>query len=328
MGKVELLPTIKSVIKENSAWCATLQICFNELFEKILNNDFRYRETNQDIEDFISLSKEKINYDEKVLYTKIGKQTIKTKKEIEKAIKKKFKEKSDILNQIKYSKDENTMKMISYAMLKILMNFPKKYEKRSKFMFGKKDKNFAWISYFGFKNIEGYENQIIPLFYIDGKDGLSDEFAVELLTEDDSKSIVLYRTDRKLTFDTAFSEVKYQTEHQDSDNTELQIGTFYAPDINLNLLKEFDLSNIEFLRNKDKMIIVLDKAIQTLKLELNNEGAKVKSEAIVSMKEICAFIPKDTKKDFNFTDTFYLFILDKENPIVALRVHNIENFID
>ena len=54
-------------------------------------------------------------------YVKSGKQTIKLKQEIEKAIKKKFKTKSDILDTINFDNDENTLNILVYSILMFVM---------------------------------------------------------------------------------------------------------------------------------------------------------------------------------------------------------------
>ena len=76
--------------------------------------------------------------------------------------------------------------------------------------------------------------------------------------------------------------------------------------------------------------LTIAKAIQTVKLELDNKGGKVKSEAVIDLKsETTSVDPKvKEKRYFYFDDTFALFIKekDKDVPYFAARIDDINKY--
>ena len=90
------------------------------------------------------------------------------------------------------------------------------------------------------------------------------------------------------------------------------------------------LSYSEFISKKDNKSYKITHASQTLKLNLDNAGARVKSEAVLEGKESAIQRrPVETNiKHFVFKKTFYLFIIEKDSPIVALRVNDIKEFME
>ena len=72
--------------------------------------------------------------------------------------------------------------------------------------------------------------------------------------------------------------------------------------------------------------IEIDKALETVQFKMNNEGVKLKSEAIIAMKT-CALFPQENKpRKFYFDDTFVMFLqeYDQQVPYFAMRVNDVE----
>ena len=73
----------------------------------------------------------------------------------------------------------------------------------------------------------------------------------------------------------------------------------------------------------------IQKAIQTIKLELDNKGGKVKSEAVIDVKDTITSVRDEPEhRYFYYNDTFALFIKekDKEVPYFAARVDDINKY--
>ena len=68
-------------------------------------------------------------------------------------------------------------------------------------------------------------------------------------------------------------------------------------------------------------------ALQTIRFEIDNEGGKIKSEAIIAVKMSAVILPRE-KRNFSYDDTFYLMLREngKDKPYFMVRVDNIELF--
>lgn len=320
MNKIVLVPTLKDNISDNSAWCASFALAWKEFQNEYLENDFKHNESNQIIKNLMTEGFLDIEINEKDYYVKSGRKTIELKKEIEKAIKEKFNTESDILKEIKFD-DKDTINILIYSMLKFNLEFPKNFENFSdKMLFGDSSKKPVLVNSFGIENTENFELylQVDSLFYNSKTD-----FALSIDSKDDKK-IVLYRTDDKLPFEEVFKQIQNKTHVQD-----IQIRTVQIPNLSINLFQQYEELNGEaFVRIRDNQEYIISQAIQTLQFDLNKDGAKVKSEAVIDMVDGCSLNPTSAAKvDFIFNNTFYLFIVEKESPIVALRVQDIKEFV-
>ena len=73
--------------------------------------------------------------------------------------------------------------------------------------------------------------------------------------------------------------------------------------------------------------IVIEKAMETVKFEMDNTGVKLKSEAAIIAK-MTALLPSAEPRYFYFDDTFVLFLKEKgkDKPYFALRVYDISKY--
>ena len=71
--------------------------------------------------------------------------------------------------------------------------------------------------------------------------------------------------------------------------------------------------------------MMLDKALETVEFKMDNEGVKLKSEAIIATK-MSAMLPEKNLKPrkFYFDDTFVIFLQEqgKDKPYFAMRVND------
>lgn len=319
---IKLLPTLKDKMYDNAAWCVAFDLAWKEFFYSVLKVDFNnldsvYLGDKEVVKNLIKECLEDFVIDDNEYYVTSGKQTISLKKKIEKVLKDKFKTKSDVLDSIEFSKDENTMLVLVYAILMFEIKFRKKFKNfQEQFPFGKDGK---MASFFGFKNSrsEELQEQVSPLFYNNDND-----FALTIESED-NKSIILYRTDDKGRFESILNQLRQKSEIGE----ECEVKSMMVPALKLDLIEVFkDLDRQKF-HARDNEIVTISTAMQSLKFALNNEGAKVKSEAVISCERM-AYFPAETikKRDFIFNNTFYLFIFEDNTPLVALRVEDISLF--
>ena len=320
-GDMELLATTKDKITRNAAWCASFAAAWKIFQEKYLNNDFSVTTINETITNLKAESEKEININPKDFFATSGQATVKFKKEIEKTLKRKFKTKSDILKHFEFVEDENTLNYLIYAITKFELKFKKSFEDfPNRRPFGAEAKVFA--EFFGVpvdtKN-DKLKKEVDPIFYENPK-----SFAVSLNTQDD-KSIILYRTDNLDTFENIFNQLK---EKRNSNKNKLKVRSFAVPKLHLKLERSFDqLCGVGFVNNLTGVECRILKAMQNLQFDFDRKGARVKSEAALNMLLAASACCPPLVVDFIFDDIFYLFIVEKDTPIVALRVCDIDKFI-
>ena len=316
-SNIEVLPTMQSKTNvQDRVWVGTFQLVWNDFMDKYVHGIVKFiGGTPEFVEE---LNKQEITTDDvndKCFYKYSGKITANTKKTIENAIKKKFNETSDLLDQLDLTPASN--RFIIYTMLKKDFKFLHAFDK-----LGKSNFRDTKTEFFGINNRsnEQLREGVNVLFYYSDSD-----YAVSLKTADEDE-VFLYRTPNTKTFNYIYSDMlakqkKFNGKKYMANKDELKI-----PDLKFSEEKEF--SQLAGKRVKGTRLQI-EQALETVKFEMNNEGVKLKSEAGMTMKLTSAGPGKvEQPRYFYFDDTFVLFIKEKNkaNPYFALRVHNISNF--
>lgn len=329
-------------------WTPAFQLCWNEFIKLTGRNKIEYINGNPALAD--ELNKQKFNkndLNEKDYYISVTKQTLKHKKEIEKAIKEKFNETSDILHKFQFEnvKDEQTNKWFIYSMLLKKFPFIAKYDVLKPEGFNKDDK--VKYKYFGFdyKNIEGKENRnklyqnMKELFYADDND-----FAYKLIDKTGTEEMLWYLTDSDKSFDDIYTEMQAKSEKReeykqkrieaekakyDEPVTVYFSNNYKFPYLHINEEFNFD-EELSGRKIKDKnyetsgTYWIIAKTIQTIKFDLDNEGAKLKSEAAISFGDGARMAPVRAVifNNYNFDRPFVIFLKEtgKDKPYFAARI--------
>lgn len=313
---IELLPILKAPSQaQNRIWVGTFQLAWNELMDNFTKGPVVFAGYKSPIVD--GLNKQSFTGDylsENSYYSKFGETSPELKKEIEDAIKSKFNETSDVLDSVDWSKGEG--KYTAYAMLKKDFKFIKAFSKLEKENFGK---NRQKVQYFGINedSDSDLDNTVSVLFY-----NSKNDFAVAIRTED-KDVLYLYRTNDDKTFDKLYSDMfmkkaAYEDSYEFKEKDELKV-----PNIDMYKLQNF--SEVEKKRIEGTNIMI-DSAVETVQFKMDNEGVKLKSEALLMMRT-CALMPVEELKPrkFYFDDTFVLFLQesDKNKPYFAMRVADV-----
>lgn len=324
--------TLDDEITDNTIWCGTFQLIWNDLKNDLAKQDIVFNPQLKVVE---NLNKETFTtkeLSEDFYYKKVGTPTLKLKEEIEKAIKDKFNETSDILDDLDWE-NRDPLDYFLYVMLKKNFQFEKAFEELENGKFG----NYDNVKYFGIKNDEtGELRKQVDVLYYKSKD----DFAIKLKTKQEDE-VILCKNPEGKTFGEIYNNILNKTEVKsynmpnNQDNTEriniygtLKEGEILkVPNIKLkekNEIKEIENQKFQF---SDGKIYSIEKALQTIEFELDRTGGKIKSEAgmMVNYESVAIM---DEIREFSIDDTFAIFLIEKgkEKPYFAGKINDITKF--
>lgn len=314
---VDVVPTLSDKINKDTSWCPTFQLIWNDFKNDIVKQNIKF---DKKLDMLDNLNKEdftKNDISDSYYYKIYGRKNLELKSKIENAIKEKFNQKSDILDQFDWSSDaldsgkDVIDRYFLYSMLYREFEFNKKFD-----TFNDKFKDIKNVEYFGIiKESNLIRNQIKVYYYNNEND-----FAIKLITKNNDEVIVI-KNPKGETFEEIYNNIKdKQTTSFNSDDN------FMMPKIDFNVLREYsELENKE-IETIDG-IYTIEKAIQSIKFSLDEKGGKVKSEAGMDVKFEATASDKKIR-NFYVDDTFALFLKEsnKDKPYFALRVDDISKF--
>ncbi len=314
---VEVVPTLSDKVSADTSWCPTFQLIWNDFKNDIVKEDIKFDEKS-DILD--NLNKEDFttkDISDNYYYKIYGRKNLELKNKIETAIKEKFNQTSDILDQFDWSNDaldsgEDVIdRYFLYSMLYRKFEFNKKFD-----TFNDKFKEIENVKYFGIiKDNNEIRDQIKVYYYNDEND-----FAIKLITKNNDEVIVI-KNPKGETFEEIYNNIKGKetTDFNSDDN-------FMMPKIDFNVLREYNELENRKIETVDG-IYTIEKAIQSIRFSLDEKGGKVKSEAGMDVKFETTASDKKIR-NFYVDDTFALLLKEsnKEKPYFALRVDDISKF--
>lgn len=313
-SNIEILPTMQTKTNvQDRVWVGTFQIVWNDLMDKFIHGDVKFIGGSPYY--VTELNKQEFTVDDissKSFYKYCGKVKANTKRTIEKAIKKKFNEKSDILDALNLTPDKK--RFLIYAMLKKDFQFLNAFDK-----LGKSSFRDGEAEYFGVNNASGEElrETVKVLFYNSPSD-----FAVALQTKD-NEEVFLYKTPNTKTFNFIYQDMMKKANAYEGEKEFGEADLLKVPNLKFDEEKSFKELTGKRIKGTE---LVIEEALETVKFEMNNEGVKLKSEAAISLMK-CS-MPIAEPRRFYLDDTFVLFLkeTDKRTPYFALRVHDITKF--
>ncbi len=317
-GNIKTVMSLEDEInKDNDViWCGTFQLIWNDLKNDLAKQNIIFTPQLDVVE---NLNKETFTIDdlsEKYYYKKVGSPSLQLKEEVEKAIKEKFNETSDILDDFEWE-NRDSKDYFLYAMLKKNFEFEKEFEEFENGEFG----NYKNVEYFGIKK-ESKSDEIrkqVEVLYYNSKD----DFAIKLKTKQEDE-VILCKNPKGNTFNKIYQNIEQQ-KNTFIGNKKIQEGELLKlPNIKLKEKTEFtEIQNKPFyFSNKDEYEI--EKALQTIEFELDKSGGKIKSEAGMMVKYESA-IMLDEIREFSVDDTFAIFLIEKEKkkPYFAGKISDI-----
>lgn len=313
VNSIEVLPTMNTQsTAQNRIWVGTFQLVWNELTDKIVKAPVKFLDFDSQMANNLNQKQfKKSNLNEKSYYVKSGIVSPALKAEIEKNIKSKFHETSDILKMFDFT--YNPEKIFVYAMLKKDFRFTNAFDKLATGNFGNSQEK---VKYFGINdnsNPKLYKN-VSVLFYNDDND-----FAVKLYTKGKDE-VLLYRTNDDKTFDKYYAELNDKTAKYSGDKNFVKNDTLTIPDIKLYQETSFnELEGHQIVGTN----MQIDKTIETVDFRMNNKGVKLKSEAAIMLR--CMSLAPRDGRDFTFNNNFVLFLIEKDQntPYYAMKVSDV-----
>ena len=313
VNSIEVLPTMNTQsTAQNRIWVGTFQLVWNELTDKIVKAPVKFLDFDSQMANNLNQKQfQKSNLNEKSYYVKSGIVSPALKAEIEKNIKSKFHETSDILKMFDFT--YNPEKIFVYAMLKKDFRFTNAFDKLATGNFGNSQEK---VKYFGINdnsNPKLYKN-VSVLFYNDDND-----FAVKLYTKGKDE-VLLYRTNDDKTFDKYYAELNDKTAKYSGDKNFVKNDTLTIPDIKLYQETSFnELEGHQIVGTN----MQIDKTIETVDFRMNNKGVKLKSEAAIMLR--CMSLAPRDGRDFTFNNNFVLFLIEKDQntPYYAMKVSDV-----
>ena len=324
---ITIVPTMDDKITTDSSWCATFQLVWNDMKNEIVKTDVVF---NPQLEMVENLNKESFTEDmlSDEYYFKIyGFKNLELKEKIQKGIKEKFNQTSDILDDFDWNNDalddptsSDIRRYFFYTMLYREFEYKSKFSVLDNTKFGE----YEDIKYFGVnKNSkEAVRKQIEVLFY-----NSKNDFAVKIKTKDNDE-VIFYKNPEGETFKEIYDSMMKKTNEYEESRDFSEKDFFMAPILSFNVKREYkELENKKF-NTADGNIAMIEKAIQSIKFSLDETGGKVKSEAGVDSWKTTSMAGEEKTRYFNVNDTFALFLKEetKDVPYLALRVDDITKY--
>lgn len=328
---IEVVASDVQAVRGSAAWCATMQVCWDNMLETLCdggplnplggaNELVRALNTSE-------LGRDALPRDHFYAYS--GPKNNRARSEIETEVRHRFGQSSEVLDQLDWSEPSPGMtSLLFYCMLYRKFSFVVPFGVCEEEPWGDGD---VCVTYF-----EAYDpdrrlsrkmrQQVKPLYYKDRQ-----HHAVSLQTKE-GDSVVLVRSPQGGSFSEMWANTLGQAKRADSTQTRPldDQDSFMCPNLSLKLSKEFhEIEGLEFLDAKGQECII-DRALQTIGLSLDNEGGEVKSEAAIS---VCDGALPDFShiRTFDYDGRFALFLVAGEaradsRPYLALLVDDIRLF--
>ena len=318
-GKAKMTPVFTSNISStdtNKVWVGTFNLVWNDLMNDVVGGPIEFENGKSGLAEELNKQIFTANELSEDSYFKIhGWSTYDLKLKIEKEIKQRFNETSNVLDKVEWG---NPNSYTLYAMLKKEFNYLERFPTLPDAVFGDSKEK---VKYFGIA--EGTERvaskNVEVLFYNSKKD-----FAVKLKTKEDEE-VYLYRTTGEgKTFEQIYEEMISKQQKYTGDSTLANNDILKIPFIKISDEINYDELCGRYIKGTDWYI---RQALQTIDFELNNYGGSVKSEALIEiLKE--ALIEKG--KEFVFDNDFTVFLKEenKDKPYFALKVDNADVLVE
>ncbi len=315
-GKLDIVTSLEDTIDDDAAWCGIFNLIWNDLRDEIAKQDIVFAVQNEVVKNLNKGTFTVKDIAEASYYKTYGAPTLALKAEIEKAIKEKFDQESDILDEFDWNGSQDDY--ILYGMLYKEFEFPKVFTKLGEDNFG----DGETAKYFGIDGStkDDVKAQVRVLYYYS-----EDDFAIKLETKQNDEVIVAVGT-KANTFLDIYNSIQSRAQKYEGAKYLKERDRVKIPNIEFNLKEEIEeVQNKAFLLADGREYMIY-KALQTIQFELDEEGGKIKSEAGIGMKNTSIAMP-ETPRNFYVDQAFTIFLVEEgeELPYFAAKISDINN---
>lgn len=313
---VQMLPVFSADSnQQNKLWVGTFQLVWNDFMDEVIKGPIQFKDgTPVDAQKLNKQEFKKSMISQDSYYTAWGRTNLALKAKIEKAIMAKFGEKSAVLDKIDWNDPYNAY--LFYAMLKKDFKYSTKFDNLPAEKFGSAKEE---IPYFGISKMSRpnlYEG-VDVLFY-------NNPFDYAVVLKSDKDKVILYRTNDNKSFDKFFNDIQNKTKKYKGSKKFVAGDLLKVPNITVK-------QDVKYTELCAKPIIgtnlYIDNALQTVELNMNRRGVKLKSEAVIDANFMSMPITiKEKGRNFFFNNTFVMFMQenDKIMPYFAIRVKDMD----
>ncbi len=326
---ITVVPTMNDTITNDSSWCGTFQLVWNDMKNEIVKQDVIF---NPQLDMVKNLNKEDFNetmLSEDYYYKIYGLKSLDLKEQIKNGIKEKFNQTSDILDSLNWSESElddpnnqHVRRYFFYTMLYRKFEFLKEFDKLDNGKFGNK---YNKIQYFGIdENTKNSVGKQINVLYYNSKD----DFAIIINTKTDDE-VIFCKNPTGNNFNEIYENMNNKADKYTGKKSFKDVDEFKAPNLEFNEKREYtELANKTFkIADPNYDVAEIEKAIQTIKFSLNAKGGEIKSEVAIDMGAADG-ISSDEPRYFYVDDTFAIFLREKgkAKPYFAGKIDDITKF--
>lgn len=290
------------------------QLIWNDFTDDVVGHKVEFVGENPKILEYLNERRLTENVlSSKDFYKTVAPQTVKTKKTIEKSIKKQFNEKSQLLDSISWLKKDDGIHKVLYCMFKKDIFFPKVFEELAPAPFMTNKTSKEYYKMFGTTgNQKKYASQVIPVYYEN-----KDDYAVKLLTKTGDEIILVASTSDEPVLK-IWDDLYKNKLSQNNSLTFDKNSKLIVPFIKLSKTTKYtELTGRQIVNSN----VIIDTALEVIDFSLDNTGAKIKNEAMMGVRTT-ALRPHGHQKLYYFNKPFVLFIRSKDGniPYFALKV--------
>ncbi len=322
---VYVVPTMQDEIAKDASWCATFELVWNDMKNEVVKKDIVF---NPQEEFAKNLNKEEFSEDmlsDEYYYKAYGLKTLDLKKQIEKDIKEKFNQTSDILDNFDWSEDAlndpndpSVDRYFFYTMLYREFEFLNKFDKLENSSFGE----YNDVKYFGInENTEEEVKEQVEVLYYNSKD----DFAIIINTKNNDE-VILNKNPKGNNFKEIYDNIENSKNKYNGISSMSGSDEFKVPYLDFKVNRDYtELENKPFPTYNGTGEIM--KAIQSIEFSLDEKGGKIKSEAGIDM-EFATSAYEPEPRYFYLDDTFAIFLREKGKnmPYFAGRIEDITKF--
>ncbi len=307
---------------QNDLWVGTFQLVFNDMKNKVLKLDKIEFVGEKETPELVGLNKEEFKesmLNESSYYTSYGEVSPQAREKIRRGIKEKFNETSSLVDNSDWSAAPG--KLYAYAMLKKVFKFLTPFDELKQAPFNESSELFSYFGIDNESNKKLYKN-VKVLFY-----NSENDYGVQLLTKEND-IVYLYRVDNPTYFSSSYKKMLAQTKNYKGDRTFQSVDTLKVPNLKIKEKRGYPELCDRQIKGSG---FYFSSALETIELEFDKEGGKVKSEALLT-SDNGIMIQQEPKKPrhFNFDKPFILFLVDegKTDPYLAFYVTNLNSLLE